>query len=172
MTKLSLRLRLIILFVIISGIFGAMAGVLSWQETKEKIDEFFDTYQIALARQLAAADWSTVSPRIQQATDRLLDNIADADDEDEAIGFAVFDKNGRKVFHDDQNGRDFAYTPVIGSYVEQRVDDENGELSGFIRLTSNMSLPSDKSLTTGRTSPGIWLRSLSALGFSGWRPCC
>lgn len=124
MTKLSLRLRLIILFVIISGIFGAMAGVLSWQETKEKIDEFFDTYQIALARQLAAADWSTVSPRIQQATDRLLDNIADADDEDEAIGFAVFDKNGRKVFHDDQNGRDFAYTPVIGSYVEQRVDDE------------------------------------------------
>ena len=114
MTKLSLRLRLIILFVIISGIFGAMAGVLSWQETKEKIDEFFDTYQIALARQLAAADWSTVSPRIQQATDRLLDNIADADDEDEAIGFAVFD----------QNGRDFAYTPVIGSYVEQRVDDE------------------------------------------------
>ena len=30
MTKLSLRLRLIILFVIISGIFGAMAGVLSW----------------------------------------------------------------------------------------------------------------------------------------------
>ena len=80
MTKLSLRLRLIILFVIISGIFGAMAGVLSWQETKEKIDEFFDTYQIALARQLAAADWSTVSPRIQQATDRLLDNIADADD--------------------------------------------------------------------------------------------
>ena len=54
MTKLSLRLRLIILFVIISGIFGAMAGVLSWQETKEKIDEFFDTYQIALARQLAA----------------------------------------------------------------------------------------------------------------------
>ena len=131
MTKLSLRLRLIILFVIISGIFGAMAGVLSWQETKEKIDEFFDTYQIALARQLAAADWSTVSPRIQQATDRLLDNIADADDEDEAIGF-----------------------------------------SGFIRLISNMSLPSDKSLTTGRTSPGIWLRSLSALGFSGWRPCC
>ena len=124
MTKLSLRLRLIILFVIISGIFGAMAGVLSWQETKEKIDEFFDTYQIALARQLAAADWSKVSPRIQQATDRLLDNIADADDEDEAIGFAVFDKNGRKVFHDDQNGRDFAYTPVIGSYVEQRVDDE------------------------------------------------
>lgn len=62
MTKLSLRLRLIILFVIISGIFGAMAGVLSWQETKEKIDEFFDTYQIALARQLAAADWGVWIP--------------------------------------------------------------------------------------------------------------
>jgi len=63
MTKLSLRLRLIILFVIISGIFGAMAGVLSWQETKEKIDEFFDTYQIALARQLGAMERGQLPPQ-------------------------------------------------------------------------------------------------------------
>lgn len=172
MTKLSLRLRLIILFVIISGIFGAMAGVLSWQETKEKIDEFFDTYQIALARQLAAADWSTVSPRIQQATDRLLDNIADADDEDEAIGLPFLTRTDAKFFMMTKTGailpirRSSAVMSSSGSMTK------NGGLSGFIRLTSNMSLPSDKSLTTGRTSPGIWLRSLSALGFSGWRPCC
>lgn len=120
--KLSLRSRLIILFVILSSIFGAMAAFFSWQETKEKIDEFFDSYQIALARQLAVADWSSVSPKIQQAADKLINDIANADEEDEAIGFAVFDRNGRKIFHDNLNGKDFAYTPVIGSYAEQMVD--------------------------------------------------
>lgn len=122
MSKLSLRGRLIILFILISAIFGAMAGIFSWQETREKIDEFFDSYQIALARQLAAADWSTLTPMAQKATDHQLKNIANAEDEDEAIGFAVFDRKGHKVFHDDENGKNFAYTPVIGSYAEQRVD--------------------------------------------------
>lgn len=122
MSKLSLRGRLIILFILISAIFGAMAGIFSWQETREKIDEFFDSYQIALARQLAAADWSTLTPMAQKATDHQIKNIANAEDEDEAIGFAVFDSKGHKVFHDDENGKNFAYTPVIGSYAEQRVD--------------------------------------------------
>ena len=124
MKKLSLKLRLIILFVLIAGVFGAIAGAMSWLETREKIDEFFDTYQIALARQLAAADWEFSSPLVQKQTNQNLKHIAHADDEDEAIGFAVFIKDGQKVFHDDENGKYFTYTPVIGSYVEQIVDGE------------------------------------------------
>ena len=124
MKKLSLKLRLIILFVLIAGVFGVIAGALSWVETREKIDEFFDTYQIALARQLAAADWKFASPLSQKQTNKQLKHIAHANDEDEAIGFAVFTKDGKKVFHDDENGKDFSYTPVIGSYVEQIVDGE------------------------------------------------
>lgn len=60
MNKLSLRLRLIVCFIGISCVVWLAAGVLSWKETKEKVDEFFDTYQMALARQLAGrtgADW-------------------------------------------------------------------------------------------------------------------
>ena len=124
MKKLSLKLRLIILFVLIAGVFGAIAGAMSWLETREKIDEFFDTYQIALARQLAAADWQSITSSVQKQTNKQLKHIAHADDEDEAIGFAVFTKDGQKVFHDDENGKDFNYTPVIGSYAEQIVDDE------------------------------------------------
>lgn len=46
MNKLSLRLRLIVCFIGISCVVWLAAGVLSWKETKEKVDEFFDTYQI------------------------------------------------------------------------------------------------------------------------------
>ena len=62
MKKLSLRSRLIIFFTLIACAVWAAAGVLSWLETKEKTDEFFDTYQMALARQLAATT-GAASPR-------------------------------------------------------------------------------------------------------------
>ena len=55
----------------------------------------------------------------------MLDDIRGADDEDEAIGFAVFDASGRMVFHDDENGKDFAYQDISGSFVKQRVDGED-----------------------------------------------
>lgn len=89
MNKLSLRLRLIVCFIGISCVVWLAAGVLSWKETKEKVDEFFDTYQMALARQLAGADWSGLAAGAQKITDRMIENVHNADDEDEAIGFAV-----------------------------------------------------------------------------------
>ncbi len=125
MKKLSLRLRLILFFVIISCAVWGCAGVLAWTETKEKIDEFFDTYQMAMARQLAGTNWNRIDKDIQKKTDNLLDDIRGADDEDEAIGFAVFDASGRMVFHDDENGKDFAYQDISGSFVKQRVDGED-----------------------------------------------
>ena len=125
MKKLSLRLRLILFFVIISCAVWGCAGVLAWTETKEKIDEFFDTYQMAMARQLAGTNWNRIDKDIQKKTDNLLDDIRGADDEDEAIGFAVFDSNGHKIFHDNENGKDFAYQDISGSFVKQRVDGED-----------------------------------------------
>ncbi len=125
MKYLSLRMRLIVFFILIACAVWAGAGVLAWAETKEKIDEFFDTYQMALARQLSGADWSNVSTETQKKTDKLIKNIRNADDEDEAIGFAIFTPSGQKVFHDDENGKDFQYQDANGRFVEQKVDDES-----------------------------------------------
>lgn len=125
MKRLSLRLRLILLFILISCAVWSCAGILAWTETKEKIDEFFDTYQMAMARQLAGTDWSRIGQDTQRRTNNLLEDIHGADDEDEAIGFAIFDTQGHKIFHDDENGKDFAYQDTSGIFVKQRVDGEN-----------------------------------------------
>lgn len=125
MNKLSLRLRLIVCFIGISCVVWLAAGVLSWKETKEKVDEFFDTYQMALARQLAGADWSGLAAGAQKITDRMIENVHNADDEDEAIGFAVFDRDGRLVFHDNENGKDFGFLPATGSFIRQIVDGDD-----------------------------------------------
>lgn len=128
MKKLSMRLRLILFFTIISCVVWSCAGVLAWFETKENIDEFFDTYQIAMARQLAGTDWSRINQNTQKITDKLLDDIQGADEEDESIGFAVFDTGGHRIFHDDENGKLFAYQETYGSFIKQKVSGENWRL--------------------------------------------
>ena len=70
--KFSLSFRLMIFFALVSGVVWGIAGYISYKETRESIDEFFDTYQMALGRQLAAADWSGVSLKTQKATDKLI----------------------------------------------------------------------------------------------------
>ena len=123
-----MRLKFILFFTLISCVIWGSAGVMAWSETKEKIDEFFDTYQMAMARQLAGTNWNGISSDAQKRTDKLLDDIRGADDEDEAIGFAIFDASGRRIFHDDENGKHFAYQDIEGSFVKQRVNGENWRL--------------------------------------------
>lgn len=124
MKKLSLRLRLLLLFTGISCLIWLCAGLLSWFESREKIDEFFDQYQILLARQLASADWSALSPETQKVADKIIKRIRNADEEDEAIGFAVFSRTGEMVFHDNENGREFSFSAAVGSFTDEWVDDD------------------------------------------------
>ena len=124
MKKLSLRIRLLLFFTGISCLIWICSGLFSWFESREKIDEFFDQYQILLARQLASADWSGLSADSQKVTNRIIGGIDNADEEDEAIGFAVFDRAGKMIFHDNENGKDFIFSPRTGSFVNQNVDDE------------------------------------------------
>ncbi len=124
MKNLGLRVRLLLFFIGISCIVWLVSGAVSLRESREKVDGFFDQYQMLLARQLASADWSKAVPGAQKSTNRIIDKVRGADEEDEAIGFAVFDAAGRRVFHDNENGGDFIYRPQLGRFVEQRVDGE------------------------------------------------
>lgn len=115
MKNLSLKLRLIISFLIIAAVVWSASGFLAWNESKEQADEFFDTYQLMLARQLSAADWQNIKPDTQKNIDDIIDDLEDdGDEEDEAIGFAVFDKQGKMIFHDNENGKYFVYNPASG----------------------------------------------------------
>ncbi len=73
MKKISLKLKFILFFILISCAVWGCAGVMAWSETKEKIDEFFDTYQMAMARQLAGTNWSGISSDTQKRTDEIFD---------------------------------------------------------------------------------------------------
>lgn len=122
MKKMSLRLRLIISFLIVSTCVWTAAAVISWQESRDQMDEFFDTYQLLLARQLSTADWTNLTADMQKKSNCLIENIDDdGEEEDEALGFAVFNRRGEMIFNDDENGRDFIYTPEASGFVNQKI---------------------------------------------------
>lgn len=122
MKKMSLRLRLIISFLIVSTCVWTAAAVISWQESRDQMDEFFDTYQLLLARQLSTADWTNLTADMQKKSNRLIENVNDdGEEEDEALGFAVFNRRGEMIFNDDENGRDFIYSPEASGFVNQKI---------------------------------------------------
>lgn len=120
MSKLSLKQRLIVYFLFIAGVTWCISAFLAWNESREQIDEFFDTYQLALARQLSTADWDEVTVNTQKIADKVIDTLKnDGDEDDEALGFAVFDKNGKMVFHDNKKGRFFEYNDKASGFAQQ-----------------------------------------------------
>lgn len=120
MKKFSLKLRLVLSFLGIAGAIWLISGFLAWQESREQIDEFFDTYQLVLARQLATANWGNITPNSQKNTNKIIDNLDDeGEEDDEALGFAVFDNNGKMVFHDNENGSKLIYDANTSGFVEQ-----------------------------------------------------
>lgn len=122
MKKMSLRLRLIISFLIVSTCVWTAAAIISWQESRDQMDEFFDTYQLLLARQLSTADWTNLTADMQKKSNRLIENVDDdGEEEDEALGFAIFNRRGEMIFNDDENGRDFIYTPEASGFVNQKI---------------------------------------------------
>ena len=122
MKKMSLRLRLIISFLIVSTCVWSAAAVISWQESRDQMDEFFDTYQLLLARQLSTADWTNLTADMQKKSNRLIENVDDdGEEEDEALGFAVFNRRGEMIFNDDENGRDIIYSTAASGFVNQKI---------------------------------------------------
>lgn len=120
MKNLSLQIRLIISFFFVASVVWLSAAVLSWQESREQLDEFFDTYQLRLARQLAAVRWRNLSPTSQQQINRLIDDLDDdGEEDDEALGFAVFDRHGKMIFNDNENGSLFKFNPSADGFVTE-----------------------------------------------------
>ncbi len=139
MKSFSLRLRLIIALLIVSVGTWLAAAVSAWIESREYTDEFFDTYQLLLARQLSTAVWDNINQTCQHQTDKIFDKLEnDGEEDDEALGFAVFNKNGNLIFHDDENGQYFIFQPDANGFVNQEITSKKKKWRiVFVKSTDN-----------------------------------
>lgn len=117
----SLKLRLILMFMVTALVVWLLAGLLSWRQSAAQLDEFFDTYQLLLARQLASANWDNIDDAVLSLDDH---NFDDGEEEDEALGFAVFNAAGLLLFSDGENGRYFRFNPHVNGFTKTKLVDK------------------------------------------------
>lgn len=131
--RLSLRIRLTLIFIILVLVTWLISSFVAWKQTTDNVDEMFDTQLMLFAKRLVTLDLDELkaSERIAQTPKKFKHGHID----DDVLTFAVYTPDGKMVLHDGDNGQ---YIPY--SYRREGFDD--GYLNGdndkwrFIWLTS------------------------------------
>ncbi len=105
---MSLFLRLAIGFVLLIVIGGGIASFSSWHQTRETVNELFDTQQMLFAKRLIALDPTSLHEVTLPKTKAILRHHR-GDQDDDALAFAVFSAEGRPLLNDGENGRDLQF---------------------------------------------------------------
>lgn len=110
MRRMSLRLRLIIGFILLTLLCWGAASIESWYQTRHKINELFDTQQMLFAKRLATMNPEDLSqqPHSLPKTKKMVRHHR-GEQEDDALAFAVFTRDGKMVLNDGDDGKDFLF---------------------------------------------------------------
>lgn len=119
----SLRLRLSLFFAVFLLLAWGVALLWSWLENREYINEFFDTQQMLFAKRLAAADFGNLTRQLPDTEDLFPKStrIHKGEQEDDALGFAIFDRRGRLLLSDDENGSNFIFAEKSNGFVNSHI---------------------------------------------------
>lgn len=122
---LSLRLRLTLLFIVLTLVAWSCASFIAWQQTSHKLDKLFDTQQMLFAKRLSAMDFNelhVITPQL-----RTKKKIKHGHLDDDALAFAIYTSDGRMVLNDGDNGQDIPYTYRREGFDDGRINNDDDE---------------------------------------------
>lgn len=118
--RLSLRVRLTLLFMLLAALTWCFASAVAWKQTTKKLDELFDTQQMLFAKRISAMDFADLSTSRQWV--RAPKKVKHGHLDDDVLAFAIYTTDGKMVLHDGENG------PFI-PYHYRREGFDDGQLS-------------------------------------------
>lgn len=107
LARLSLRLRLTLLFAVLTAAAWGVASVIAWQQTSKKLDKLFDTQQLLFARRLSVMNFEEL--RAPPASLGEKKKVRHGHIDDDALAFAIFTRDGKMVLNDGENGEDIQW---------------------------------------------------------------
>lgn len=134
MRPMSLFLRLGIGFVLLVAFCWVSASLSAWHQTRETLDELFDTQQMLLAKRLLTLDFSTLENTTLPKTKAILRHHRGEQDDD-ALAFAVFTHDGRQVMNDGDNGRYLPFDAASQGFHEGQLTNDDDRWR-FVWLTT------------------------------------
>ncbi|ENY3728850.1 TPA: two-component system sensor histidine kinase QseC [Enterobacter kobei] len=131
--KLSLKLRLTLLFLVLSLTAWFAASLVAWQQTTHKLDKLFDTQQMLFAKRLLTMELDELHApaRMREVPKKAKHGHLD----DDALAFAIYASDGTMILNDGENGRDIPYHYHRDGFDDGRLQDDNDEWR-FLWLTS------------------------------------
>lgn len=125
MKRWSLRLRLIVIFGLLALLTWCCASLVAWKITRDNINEVFDTQQMLFAKRLATANLgdrlASEQVRSLPQTKRLVRNGKRGEQDDDALAFAIFDRQGHMLLHDGENGADVMFDERNDGFIVGRL---------------------------------------------------
>lgn len=125
MNQLSLRARLTVGFLLLTAICWGIASVSAWLQTRHKINQLFDTQQLLFARHLASLTpaqltQSTAMPEAKKILPHHRGAL-----EDDALAFAIYTRDGRRLVDDGDNGKKFLFEPRWRGFRDGKLRDDD-----------------------------------------------
>lgn len=132
----SLRLRLIVWFILLVAVTWGCASLLAWKQTRHNVNELFDTQQMLFAKRLTALNISELreeNPPLPRSKKMVRHNHGNVDDD--ALAFAIFTTEGKMVLNDGDNGPHLQYHYQREGFTEGRLEGDN-DLWRLVWLTT------------------------------------
>ena len=107
LARLSLRVRLTLLFAVLTAAAWGAASVIAWQQTSKKLDKLFDTQQLLFARRLSAMHFDELRAPPESFGEKK--KVRHGHIDDDALAFAIFTRDGTMVLNDGENGEDIQW---------------------------------------------------------------
>ncbi|TLV10664.1 two-component system sensor histidine kinase QseC [Klebsiella indica] len=134
LAKFSLRVRLTLLFLLLTSVAWGIASVVAWQQTTDKLDKLFDTQQLQFARRLSAMSFDELQPLTPRLPTKK--KIKHGHLDDDALAFAIFTTNGKMVLNDGENGQDILWGGDREGFSNGYLRDDDDEWR-FLWLTTS-----------------------------------
>lgn len=135
LNRLSLRLRLTLLFFLLTVIAWSCASFIAWQQTTHKLDKLFDTQQALFAKRLSAMDFTDLRSDESQAYTKKKYKHGYLDDD--VLAFSIFTADGKRVMSDGENGQDIPYRYSRDGFEDGQLKNDDDEWRFFWLTTAD-----------------------------------
>lgn len=125
MIQRSLRVRLMLGFLLLSLLCWGAAAVGSWWQTRNNINELFDTQQMLFAKRLLRLTPEQFSPQLPLPKSKKMLRHHHGDQDDDVLAFAVFTREGKMVLNDGDKGKDFIFNYQRDGFSDGRLKDDD-----------------------------------------------
>ena len=121
--RLSFRLISVLSFTALF-VWGVSTAV-AWWQVRNEVNDVFDAQQILFAERLANSDLSHILLEHVEDINKIQSHSFKKNYDDDALAFAIFSKDGKRLLTDGRNGDNFVFDNEIGFAKGYMLNDDD-----------------------------------------------